>query len=328
MTFNDVEQARKNYHAKIARGWRITAALVLVGFALGIIFFPVTGAFSIIPAVFLAFFAFFIGIIMSICLTLDIPMKAIGKPLDLTGYQLVWSDEFEGDAVDQTKWRGHGPDLNSDTLIPVYGATDTHEALYYSRDCVEVKDGNLILSIRHADGSDPSRPKGWYCASLDTAATKQFSYGYFECRAILAKAVAGNSAFWLNSPSAYDTSIPKEEGNEIDIMESMRYGVKHEGSIENNIHYYDKGGHQKLHARWVIVDGNPYEEFHTYGMKWDSKGYTFYVDGKECRNTDFGLSHSPEYIVLDIMMRDFATQSIVGSSADFVVDYVHVYQQQ
>ena len=64
MTFNDVEQARKNYHARIARGWRITAALVLVGVALGIIFFPVTGAFSIIPAVFLAFFAFFVGIII------------------------------------------------------------------------------------------------------------------------------------------------------------------------------------------------------------------------------------------------------------------------
>lgn len=277
-------------------------------------------------SVFGKIYYFFIGIIMTICLTLDIPMKAIGKPLDLTGYRMVWNDEFEGDAVDQTKWRGHGPDLNSDSLIKVYDATDTHEALYYSRDCVQVKDGNLILSIRHSDGSDPSRPKGWYCASLDTAATKQFSYGYFECRAILAKAVAGNSAFWLNSAVAYDTSVPKEEGNEIDIMESMRYGVEHQGSVENNIHYFDSTGHQRLHARWVIVGDDAYDQFHTYGVKWDTTGYTFYVDGKECRQTDFGLAWGPEYIVLSNYMRDFTNQSIVGDSADFIVDYVRVYQ--
>ena len=78
----------------------------------------------------------------------------------------------------------------------------------------------------------------------------------------------------------------------------------------------------------MIVDGNPYEEFHTYGVKWEKSGYTFYVDGKECRNTDFGLSHSPEYIVLDIMMRDFTVKEIVGDTADFLVDYVRVYQAQ
>ncbi len=278
--------------------------------------------------VMLRIYYFFVSIIMSICLTLDIPMHAIGPKVDLTGYELVWQDEFEGDAVDQTKWHGHGQDLNSDSLVKVYDAENGHEAMYNTRDCIEVKDGCLILSIRHSDGSDPAHPKGWYSASLDTAATQQFTYGYFECRCKLAKAVAGNSAFWLNSPVAYDTTVPKEEGNEIDIMESMRYGVAHEGSIENNIHYFDSTGHQRLHARWVIVDGNPYEEFHTYGLKWDKSGYTFYVDGKECRKTDFGLAHGPEYIVLSNFMRDFKTQSIEGDSADFVVDYVRVWQQK
>ena len=43
---------------------------------------------------------FFIGIIMSFCLLFDIPMHAIGRPVDLTGYELVWSDEFGGDTLD------------------------------------------------------------------------------------------------------------------------------------------------------------------------------------------------------------------------------------
>ncbi|MCR5522720.1 MAG: glycoside hydrolase family 16 protein, partial [Clostridia bacterium] len=113
-----------------------------------------------------------------------------------------------------------------------------------------------------------------------------------------------------------------------DIMESMRYGVEHEGSVENNIHYFDETGHQRLHARWVIVGDDAYDEFHTYGLKWDTEGYTFYVDGKECRKTDFGLASGPEYIVLSNFMRDFKTKSIEGDSADFVVDYVRVYQQK
>ena len=271
-------------------------------------------------SVFGKIYYFFIGIIMAICMTFDIPMRAIGKPVDLTGYELVWNDEFEGDALDTTKWKGHGQDLNG---VP----RQQYEGAYSCSDALEVKDGYLTISIRKEDGSKPDRPAGWYFASIDTQGLAEFTYGYFECRAKLAKAKAGNCAFWLNSPYAYDGVSGSDAGVEIDIMESMRYGVAHEGSIENNMHYFDANGHQFIHARWIIVDGNPYEEFHTYSVKWTPSGYTFYVDGKECRNTDFGISNGAEYIILSSFMRESTNQYIVGDSADFVVDYVRVYQQ-
>ena len=270
-------------------------------------------------SVFGKIYYFFIGIIMAICMTFDIPMRAIGKPVDLTGYELVWNDEFEGDALDTTKWKGHGQDLNG---VP----RQQYEGAYSCSDALEVKDGYLTISIRKEDGSKPDRPAGWYFASIDSAPGFIGTYGYYEIRAKMAKAKAGNCAFFLNNGATMDETLPARYGAEIDIMESMRYGVAHQGSIENNVHYYDSTGHQRLHARWVIVDGNPYEEFHTYGVKWTNSGYTFYVDGKECRSTDFGLSHSPEYIVLDIMMRDFSKTEIYGPTADFLVDYVRVYQ--
>ena len=262
---------------------------------------------------------FFIGIIMSICLTLDIPMKAIGRPLDITGYELVWSDEFEGDALDTTKWQGHVVPLGSDPVA--------YDGGYLDPSAVSVNDGNLILSIKRYPESAGDRAGEYYFFYLDSRPGFSGTYGYYECRAKLAKARAGNCAFWLNSPTAYDYDVPKEEGVEIDVMESMRYGVEHEGSVENNIHYFDSTGHQRLHARWVIVDGDPYEEFHTYGLKWDESGYTFYVDGKECRQTDFGACHGAEYICLSNTMRPSDNQYIVGDSADFVVDYVRVYQK-
>ena len=270
-------------------------------------------------SVFGKIYYFFIGIIMSICLTLDIPMRAIGKPLDLTGYQMVWSDEFEGTELDTTKWQGH--------VVPLGSGPVAYDGGYLDDSAVAVKDGNLILSIKQYPESAGDRAGEYYFFYLDSRPGFSGTYGYYECRAKLAKARAGNCAFWMNSPTAYDYDVPKEEGVEIDIMESMQYGRKYQGSIERNIHYFDSTGHQHLRARFFKVGGDPYEEFNTYGLKWDENGYTFYVNGKECRNTDFGVSKAPEYIVLSNFMRDFTKKEIVGDSADFIVDYVRVYQQ-
>ena len=64
MTFSDVEKAREAYHKKTQKGWRYTAIATIIAAALGCIFFPVTGLFSIIPVCFFAFFALIIGIII------------------------------------------------------------------------------------------------------------------------------------------------------------------------------------------------------------------------------------------------------------------------
>lgn len=64
MTFSDVEKAREAYHKKTKKGWRYTAIATIIAAALGCIFFPVTGLFSIIPVCFFAFFALIIGIII------------------------------------------------------------------------------------------------------------------------------------------------------------------------------------------------------------------------------------------------------------------------
>ena len=266
-------------------------------------------------------FFLFMSVVTLLCNKMDIPIKPLGPELDLAGYTQVWADEFNGDRLDETKWRGHNAALGAAPLR-------AYEGGYYSDRCLQVKDGNLILSIRRFDGSEPGYPAGWYFASVDSMPGFFDTYGYFECRCRLAKAVSGNSAFWLNCPSAYDTSIPKEEGVEIDVMESMRYGLRYEGCVEQNVHYFDGTGHQRLHARFFKTGGNPYEEFNTYGLKWDENGYTFYINRKEAFHTDFGVSHGPEYIVLSNFMRDFATKEIDGDSADFVVDYVRVYQKQ
>ncbi len=279
---------------------------------------------SSIPTVLLKPFYFLMSIITLFCTWLDIPIKPLGAPVDLTGYELVWADEFDGTELDTSVWRGEQVPIGTEPYL--YRINDKGESLYYHDSMLKVADGCLTQSIRYLDGSD-GRPEGWYCFPLNTSEQLEFTYGYFECRAKLSKSVSGNCAFWLNSAGVTDTSVPHEEAVEIDVFESMQYKRDYHGCVERNMHYFDETGHQRLHAKFIKVGGDPYEEFNTYAVKWDEKGYTFYVNGREFDHTAFGLCHSPLYLCLCNYIRTLNDVSIDGDSADFVVDYVRVYQK-
>ncbi len=254
---------------------------------------------------------------------LDIPIKALGAPPDLTGYELVWADEFDGNALDQTKWRGELSEIGE---LRYYGSNNVGDDYYSYDNMMKVEDGYLTLSIRHVE-NDPELPDGWYCFDLNSSGLAEFTYGYFECRAKLAKSRSANCAFWMNSAGSSDYDVPPEEAVEIDIFESMQYDNKYHGCVERNMHYFYGNSHERLHARFIKVGGDPYEEFNTYAVKWDEKGYTFYVNGREFNHTDFGLCHGKLYLALCNYMRISDTPSIDGDSADFIVDYVRVYQK-
>ncbi len=269
-------------------------------------------------------FYLMMSVIMLFFNWLDIPIPALGAPADLTGYELVWQDEFDGDALDTTKWRGELSDIGGD--VRYYGSNNVGDDYYSHDSLMKVEDGYLTLSIRHITGRD-DLPDGWYCFDLDSAGLAEFTYGYFECRAKLSKSKSGNCAFWMNSAGSADYDVPPEEAVEIDIFESMQYGRQYEGSVERNMHYFYGDKHERLHARFFKVGGNPYEEFNTYSVKWDENGYTFYINGREANHTTFGLCHGKLYLCLCNFMRISDAPSIDGDSADFVVDYVRVYQK-
>ena len=48
--------------------------------------------------------AFFVTIITFFTHLFGLPMKPMGQKLDLTGYEPVFEDEFEGDALDTQAW--------------------------------------------------------------------------------------------------------------------------------------------------------------------------------------------------------------------------------
>lgn len=122
--------------------------------------------------------------------------------IPVKGYKLVWSDEFNGIAMDTRKWdyRDLGP----------------------RRDAVNVKDtvsldgkGHLVLTTKRSGDA-------YHTAMIGTQGKFEAVFGYFECRVQLQKEIGHWSAFWLQTPTmGEDIGNPAKAGTEIDVIEYL-----------------------------------------------------------------------------------------------------------
>lgn len=283
---------------------------------------------------------FFVTIALAIasffCNIFGLPTYPYGKNVDMSKFDLVWSDEFDGTSLDLTKWGGHY-DWSADST-----GTYIRKGGYWNRDMSSVKDGCLHIATRHyPDGYKGNGKPGWYSCGLDTMNGKfEQTYGYFECRCILPKGVGLWSAFWLYTGEVGNIGNGGIDGAEIDVFESAYYADKRSNTVSGAIHYDGYGEHHKQKsAHWSRITGNnPYEEFNTYGVEWNEKEYIFYINGVKAGKSDFGgACQVPENVILSVEVGgddgvpsdSWAGPSIATNTeapTDFIVDYVRVYQ--
>lgn len=277
--------------------------------------------------------AFVMAIIMTISgMITNLTGLGFGKKkINLDEFELVWSDEFDGDAIDSERWKG------------VYGGATKavmRKGGYIHSDLAEVKDGNLHIYAKYLEEGTGEGPAGYYSYMMYTRDLHEQTYGYFEVRCILPKGAGLWSAFWMNSRGMENVDGSPADGAEIDIYESPYY---HKNLFHNYVSsnvYYDGYGADMVSGKMGIYEANnPYEEYNTYGLEWNENEYIFYINGKETARTDFGISQSPEYLILSVEIGGSNGQpdpeSWAGDitendelSADFVVDYVRAYQHK
>ncbi len=249
-------------------------------------------------------------------------------------FSLVWSDEFDGNTLDASKWTGFR--CNSEKSVVRQGG-------WWNTDFASVKDGNLNITAKYYPDGYKGGKAGWYSCGLCTTGLFEQTYGYFEVRCILPKGVGLWSAFWM-LPQDFSHTIGNggTDGAELDVVESPDYHYKLSHNVNvvtTNIHIdgYGKEEQSKCVATPFIEANDPYEEFNTYGVEWNEKEYIFYINGVETGRTDFGgTSRVPEYLLLTTEIggkNGKAGSSWAGDAlssdaqpTDFVVDYVRVYQ--
>lgn len=219
------------------------------------------------------------------------------------GYELVWSDEFEGTELDSSKWAPRG-------LGPRRGGI-------ISADCVYVDgEGQLVIETRRVGDE-------YHSGMIGTQKRFMQRYGYFETRLKFPEYGGQNSGFWLQSPGNVDGGGPPgEAGVEVDIIEFHR--GRRGGWANNALHWGGYGkGHEKVNRRRPFDDGN---EFHTYGLLWSETGYVWYTDGVETWRTQKALSHVPHFLILSTVVGDRNRALSRAELPDkMLVDYVRVY---
>ncbi len=233
-------------------------------------------------------------------------MKELGnRALPIEGYELVWSDEFEGEALDFGKWDYRG--------------------LGRRRDAINVKDtvsldgdGHLVLTTKQVGDE-------YHTAMIGTQGKYETAFGYFECRIKLQKQIGHWSAFWLQSPTlGKPVGNPNKAGTEIDVFEYLRNkGDK----IQHALHWDGYGEDHKSAHKIAEIPGLT-EGWHTIGFLWTPTHYVFYVDGKETWRTDKGVSHRPQYMILSLEVGKWAGDISKAELPDHLyVDYVRVYKE-
>ncbi len=297
-----------------------------------------------------AILSVFISVIMLInpqfLSLLDIgKMPSKTKTVDMSKFELVWCDEFNGSEIDKSKWG------------PSWWITE-RKGGYWHEDMVSVRDGNLVFRAEYLEEPLENRyydywhdkinfkeyKPGWYSADLTTQGKYEQTYGYFEVRCILPAATGMWSAFWMMNDKVVNVDGSGQDGTEVDVFESFYYKDHWWGNdcITTGIIYDGYGPEiQNASIGKYFIENDPYEEYNTYGVEWNKDEYIFYINGRETgRLSAGGVSQNPEYLLLSI---EFAGENGVQSSdrhgtgeidktpeenwpAEFKVDYVRCYQ--
>ena len=228
------------------------------------------------------------------------------------GYQLVWSDEFDGTALDMSKWsyRGLG---------------QRREAVNVT-DAASVGGGYLTIATYTAGGKH-------YTGMLGTEGKFERRFGYWQARIRFEDTPGMWSAFWIQTPTfGRPPNDPAGAGMEIDVIEH-RVSDKSGKDISGEAHHALHVGGGKSQTQ-VTEDLKLGSGFHTYGVQWTETQYRFFVDGTLTWTTT-PVSKRPEYIILSSEVQDKNWAGTIpaggygpleSSKTKMIVDYVRFYE--
>ena len=247
----------------------------------------------------------------------------------LEGYSLLWNDEFNGDTLNEENWTRE---------LREPGWTNNELQAYTDKDeNIFVKDGSLVLKAIQTKDADGKL--SYTSGKVNSQNKKDFLYG----KVVVSAKVPEGQGLW---PAVW--MMPQDENvygqwpkcGEIDIMETL-------GNQTNiayqTIHYGEPHGQQQ--GIKTLDSGSFSEAFHEYSVEWEPGEIRFYIDGELMKTINDWFSavegeddkpypapfNQPFFVQMNLAVggnwpgNPDATTDF--SKAEFVVDYVRVYQK-
>lgn len=245
-----------------------------------------------------------------------------------SGYNLVWSDEFNGATVDTTKWV-------TTTCSPTWacGGVDSITRACSLQENITVSNGELTLRCkrdtynRTCPSCSPTRGAGNNKASMAwirTRGLQSWKYGYFEFECKITHNPALWQSIWLVKPVS---TTP-----EVDIIEYRGTSRDSAGNIiyTNRIYHASVYCYKCLNggvdARGFSHSWTPGTGYHTIGYLWTPTLLQFFIDGTkwwEVTDTKYIPQDPMDLILSNQTMFDCGTFTYPN---DFIFKSVKVYQ--
>lgn len=251
------------------------------------------------------------------------------KPAWSAGWELVFSDDFNGDKLDRTKWATRYI-YNNETMDHFKDENQRY------RDNHVVSDGVLSLVAKKTEGTN-------LFESAMIRSHRTFYYGYYEARVFLPNAKGVFPAFWLEAD--YDLDGKTWHPPEADIFEFVINGVEDKAnSLHSNVigpfnekqyTYIDRNFLAKFQNLYASEDLNL--GWHTAGYLWAPDKVSLFWDGKLIYTRNYqwlrkdGQLGPPAHVDLNFAVggSEWAGRHGIDEAAfpqAFKIDYVRVCQ--
>ncbi|MFT7287854.1 MAG: beta-glucanase (GH16 family) [Halieaceae bacterium] len=219
-------------------------------------------------------------------------------------WELVWSDEFDGDSLDLANWdvqEGDGGDVG----LVRWG---NNEQQWYTADNIGIADGQLTITAKNEE-LFPGFP--YTSARIRTAGKFDFTHGRIEASVKAAPGQGLWSAFWmLSTDSPYGAWAAT---GEIDIMEVVNPGTDMPQVLVTLFHGFKWPLFQSSSDTVDLQD--PELDFHTYAVEWEADEIRWFIDDTHVKTVTKEHYYSYYYA-------DQQTGYInAGPSAPFDVDF-------
>ena len=181
------------------------------------------------------------------------------------GYDLVWSDEFDGEILDESSWTyeiGDGCDRN----LCGWGNNELQD---YTSDPENISLQDGILTIK----AEKKLAGSFTSSRIITKDKREFKFGRIDIRAKLPRGQGIWPAVWMLGSNIDDVSWPA--CGEIDIMEMVgheperSHGTAHWGNVGEGSQF--RGSSFSLREDFA-------ERFHVFTLLWTNNSIQWYVD--------------------------------------------------
>ncbi len=212
-------------------------------------------------------------------------------PRDGAGWELVWADEFEGTALDRSKWTPE---------VSCWGGGNAERQCYTDRpQNIAVEGGMLLLKAKKERFVGPARPpeiaeydnpritQSHTSGKVRTIGMHAWRYARVEIRAKVPAGQGSWPAVWMMPEDNAYGAWPRS--GEIDILEAVNIGAKCkacEGGRENRtisaLHFGNFAPANRFvdHRNTLADLSLPSDDFHVYAVEWGEGLIRFLVDDR------------------------------------------------